>query len=177
MSREQKKEEGPVLSQPEQASRFFDQLPVEGWFWELVRRDERFKKRFRQIEDDAREYVAARLSPEEYGRKLKSYLVHLRRYGVHAAGLISENVPGAMTAEQYLLLPVPEKNRIFAVPRPAVAYLDFGDGLRPVPLNAAPQKNGFNRVQIRKLLTKYGLLEKKEPPEEPAAAPQDSDPV
>ena len=144
----------------------FDKLPVEGWFWELIRRDGRFRKRFEQIDLAAQEYAATRLSPDEYGRRLKSYLAHLRRYGLHPSGPAAMEVLNRrLKTECYLLLPVPGKDKLFAVPRPQVAYLDFGEGLKPGPRRAEPTKTGFNRLQIRKLLAKYGLLEKGEAPE------------
>ena len=169
MSRQQKKEEPAAAPRPEIGSSPFDNLPVEGWFWELIRRDGRFRKRFEQIEETAREYAATRLSPDEYARRLKSYLAHLRRYGLHTSGPASPEVlSGRMKIGCYLLLPVPGKNKVIAVPRPQAAYRDFGEGLRPGPRMAGPAKTGFNRLQIRKLLRKYGLLEKKGTPESSA---------
>ncbi len=169
MSIQEKKEEPAEARGPEKEPSPLDNLPVEGWFWELIRRDERFMMRFEQIDRVAQEYAAARLSPDEYTRAFKSYLAHLRRYGLQTSGSASPEVlSGRMKIGCYLLLPVPGKNKVIAVPRPQAAYRDFGEGLRPGPRMAGSAKTGFNRLQIRKLLKKYGLLEKKGTPESSA---------
>lgn len=175
MSREEKKE--APLARPGSESSSFDRLPVEGWFWELVRRDKRFRERFEEIDQAAQAYAAARLSPDEYARRLKNYLAHLRRYGVQPFGLASSQVQSRrIKTGCYLLLPAPGKDKFFAVPRPETAYLDFGKGLKPAPRKMAPPKSAFSRGQIRKLLAKHGLIEKREPPEDAAAAQSGSNP-
>ncbi len=165
----QEKDRGPApMPGPDKEPSPFNNLPVEGWFWELIRRDGRFKKRFGQIDEAAREYAATRLSPDEYARSLKSYLAHLRRYGLHTSGPATiEDLNRHLKTECYLLLPVPGKDKLIAVPRPQMSYLDFGEGLKPGPRRMELTKTGFNRLQIRKLLTKYNLLEKKGTPESP----------
>ena len=168
MSRQEKKEGSGEPALPENASSPFDNLPVEGWFWELIRRDGRFRKRFEQIERAAQEYGATRLGPDEYARAFKSYLAHLRRYGLHtSAPAAMEVLSRLLRTECYLLLPVPGKDDLFAVPRPQAAYLDFGEGLKPGPRRVESTKSGFNRSQIRRLLSKHGLLEKRGAPEDP----------
>ncbi len=167
MGRQEKKEGsvGPVMQEKDPSP--LDNLPVEGWFWELIRRDGRFRKRFEQIDRTAQEYAATRLSPGEYARALKSYLAHLRRYGLHTSGQAPLEVLGRrLKTECYLLLPVPGKDDLLAVPRPQVAYLDFGDGLKPGPRRVESTHNGFNRSQTRRLLAKHGLLEKRGAPED-----------
>ena len=95
-------------------------------------------------------------------RVLKNYLAHLRRYGLHTSRPAAlEILSRRMNTGCYLLLPVPGKDKLIPVPRPQVAYRDFGEGLRPGPGRVEPTKAGFNRLQIRKLLKKYGLLEKR----------------
>ncbi len=166
MGRQGKKERSASPAQTEKEPSSFDKLPVEGWFWELIRRDGRFRKRFEQIDRAAQEYAATRLSPDEYARELKSYLAHLRRYGLHTSGpAAAEDLIRRLKTECYLLLPVPGKDGLLAVPRPLAAYLDFGEGLKPGPWKAEPTKTGFDRLRIRKLLAKYNLLEKRKTPE------------
>ena len=163
MNRQEKREKPVEPALPEEESSPFDNLPVEGWFWELIRRDGRFRKRFEQIDRAAQEYAATRLGPDEYARALKNYLAHLRRYGLRTSGPADREVLNRqLKTECYLLLPVPGKDDVIAVPRPQAAYLDFGEGLKPGPRMAGPAKTGLNRLQIRKLLKKYGLIEKKE---------------
>lgn len=169
MARREKKEAPVAARRQEEEPSLFDNLPVEGWFWELIRRDGRFMMRFEQIDRAAQEYAAARLSPDEYARALKNYLAHLRRYGLRTSRPASPEVLSRrMKTECYLLLPVPGKDKLIAVPRPQVAYRGFGEGLRPGPGRVEPTKAGFNRLQIRKLLKKYGLLEKRGAPESSA---------
>ncbi|MGA3173197.1 MAG: hypothetical protein ABSE25_02085 [Syntrophorhabdales bacterium] len=141
----------------------FDNLTVEGWFWELVRRDGRFRKRFVQIEQAVRAYTASRLSKEEYTRLLNNYLAHLRRYGLRAVSL-PDSEASAFGPDAYLFLPLPGKDRIIAVPRPDLAYCDFVDGFKPAPIGPDRPDAGLNRLRIRKLLAKYGLLEKENIP-------------
>jgi hypothetical protein len=177
MSRKDKTERKAAPAGAEEGSSFLDNLPVEGWFWELIRRDGHFKKRFGQIDQAVQEFVAARLGPDEYARRLNSYLAHLRRYGVRTSGFAAaELVSRRIKTNCYLLLPVPGKDKLFAVPRPEAAYLDFGDGPKPAPRGAAMAAKGFSRGQVRKLLRKHGLLEKREPPEDAAAPERGSDP-
>jgi hypothetical protein len=177
MGRKDKTERKAAPAGAEKRSSSFDNLPVEGWFWELIRRDGHFKKRFGQIDQAVQEFLAARLSPDEYARRLKSYLAHLRRYGVRTSGFAAaELVSRRMKTDCYLLLPVPGKDKVFAAPRPEAAYLDFGDGPKPAPRGAAMATKGFSRGQIRKLLAKHGLLEKRELPEDAPAPERGSDP-
>jgi hypothetical protein len=167
MNRQEKKEGTVEPALPEKDSSPFDNLPVEGWFWELIRRDGRLRKRFEQIDQAAQAYAATRLSPDEYAHALKNYLAHLRRYGLHMSGPAAREVLNRrLKTECYLLLPVPGTDDLLAVPRPQVGYPDFGEGLKPGPRRVEPTKTGFNRLKIRKLLAKYGLLEKKEAPED-----------
>ncbi|MGD0229086.1 MAG: hypothetical protein ABSC19_01850 [Syntrophorhabdales bacterium] len=149
-------------------SSYFDNLPIEGWFWELIRREERFRKRFDQIDRDAGEYAAFRLSPDDYRRRLKNYRAHLRRYGLQVCASADAGALGRLLkAECYLFLPLPGKVKMIPVPRPDVAYPQFGEGLKPGPRRLDPPKTGFTRAQIRKLLAKYNLLQKREIKEGP----------
>ncbi len=112
---------------PSTESSYLDSLPVEGWFWELVRRDETYRRRFRQIEEAAQEYLASRLDTDAYRGRLKSYFSHMWRYGIRPtspsarAGLVER-----LKSDCYLFLPVPGEDRVIAVPRPEVKYPDFG---------------------------------------------------
>ncbi len=126
MSRQEEKP-SPQEAAPEVEASYLDDLPVEGWFWELVRRDETYRKRFRQIEEAAREYLASRLDTDVYRGRLKSYFSHMWRYGIRPtapsarAALVKRLKPDC-----YLFLPVPGEDRVIAVPRPEVKYPDFG---------------------------------------------------
>ena len=140
----------------------FDNLPVEGWFWELVRRDARFRKRFAQMEEAVQARAASRLTDDDYGRSLKNYLAHLRRYGIETISLPgSENRKHLADHGFYLILPQPGKGQLLAVPRPDVAYTGFGHGPKPTPRRIGRPEKVLDRDRIRKLLAKYDLLEKK----------------
>jgi len=143
-----------------------DHLPVEGWFWELVRRDARFRTRFAQIEQAVAAYTASSLTADAYGRMLKSYLAHLRRYGVGTFTLPGpESLQGLSNPASYLILPQPGKTGLLAVPRPDVAYAAFGQGPKPVLRRIDAPGRDLDRARIRKLLAKYDLLEKTSAPD------------
>jgi hypothetical protein len=142
---------------------YFDNLSVEGWFWELVRRDDRFRKRFGQMEQAAEAYCASRLGQEEYARVLKNYLAHISRYGIQVVSLPGDETTSKSNA--YLLLPLPGKDKVIAVPRPDLSYRDFEEGHRPAPRKIDLPKTRYSRARIRKLLVKYDLLEKRTPPD------------
>jgi hypothetical protein len=161
MDARDRREASDDLAEKWAESGYLDDLPVEGWFWELVRRDERFRERFDRIAGDAEEYAASAISRDEYARRLKNYLAHLRRYGVKVcAAMDPDALRRLLRADCYLFLPLPNGCKVVPVPRPDVAYPAFGEGLKPGSLRVDLPKPGFTRVQIRKLLSKYGLLEK-----------------
>lgn len=113
----------------ETTSSYLDNLPVEGWFWELVRRDETYRKRFEQIEQAAQEYAASGLDADAYRARLKSYISHMWRYGVRPTPPSSLNtLVKFLKPDCYLFLPLPGKDKVIAVPKPAVKYPDFGRG-------------------------------------------------
>ena len=141
----------------------FDNLPVEGWFWELVRRDARFRKRFAQMEEAVQAHAASRLTDDDYGRALKNYLAHLRRYGIETFSL-----PGPEDRKNLAgprLLPYPSPARKRAAPRSAEARRavyglrarpeadpaqnrQAGKGLRPRPHQETPRKIRPSRKEI-----------------------------
>ncbi len=150
-----------ILMDSEKPSQF-DNLPVEGWFWELVRRDARFRKRFAQMEEAVQAHAASRLTDDDYGRALKNYLAHLRRYGIETFSLPGpEDRKNLAALGFYLILPQPGKEQLLAVPRPDVPYTGFGHGPKPTPRKVDMPEKVFDRDRIRKLLAKYDLLEKK----------------
>ncbi len=117
----------------------FHNLPIEGWFWELVRRDETYRKRFKQIGQDALEYAASRLDPHAYRAKLRSYFSHMWRFGVQPTPPSATVMLSAfLNTKCYLFLPLPGREEVIAVPRPDVKYADFGQ-VKPALRGSSPR--------------------------------------